>query len=265
MTIIETKEIKLSLIDQPEIASRFTIETTGIEELAASIRELGLLQPLVVRKTRRRFRLVAGNRRLLALKMLGEKVAACRVVDADESKASAMTVVENLQRADLNPVEEAVAIQEIKNSTGWTDSEIGLKISKRREYVTRSRSLLDLDEDTLDALAIGELKPAHAYELRRLNDLERRSYWRHWTIHYGASVRQLRDWIKDELTRPAQQSGDVEASDYAAPAIDPDAYILRCEACGASQHDVMLKSMWICQRDYETLQAAFKQSEGEAA
>jgi len=262
MTIIETKDISLKLIDRPDVSSRFSIEQTDIEELAASIRELGLLQPLVVRKTRRRFRLVAGNRRLLALQMLGEKTAPCRIVDADESLAGAMTVVENLQRTDLNPVEEAVSLQELKNNTGWSDAQIGLKVGKRREYITRSRSLLDLDEDTLDALATGELKAAHAYELRRIQDPDRRAYWRHWTVAYGATVRQLRDWVKDELTRPVAETYDVKEGAFEAPEVDPDQYLLRCDICGRSQHEVLLRTMWVCQHDYDTLQQALKAQEG---
>ena len=155
MNRIRTKNVRLDKILTPEKPSRFDAESSAIEELAASIRELGLLQAPVVRPEGDGYRLVAGHRRLMAVKILGWKTVSCSVVDVSPERAEAMRVVENLQRANLNPLEEAVSLQELKNATSWSDAEIALKIGKRREYVTRMRSLLDLDEGTLDALPLG--------------------------------------------------------------------------------------------------------------
>lgn len=254
MTDIQLETIDLSKIHPQKTAGRFDASSSGINELAASIREVGLLQPPVVRKMAGGYELIAGQRRLLALAMLGWDTVECIIIGTDDETAGLMTITENLQRADLNPVEEAVGFEELKQTTGWSDSEIALKVGKRREYVTRARSLLDLDEDTMGAVARKELSPSHAYELRRIEDPERRAYWRHWTVEYGATVNQLRDWVKSDVQVPLDTTEGEKPPVYPITATDTDQHLLACAVCTTTQQHTVLKSVWFCQSCFDLLQ-----------
>lgn len=254
MTDIKWDYLELDQLQPQKMAARFDASDSSIEELAASIREVGLIQPLVVRQTETGYDLIAGRRRLLALQMLGDEMAPCVVIRTDDTTAGLMTITENLQRTDLNPIEEAIGFEELKQATGWSDSEIALKIGKRREYVTRARSLLDLDEDTMGAVAKKELSPSHAYELRRIEDPDRRAYWRHWTVEYGATVNQLRDWVKSDVQVPlTKQSPDPPPMTSSAP-LEAETYQLTCIVCTTTNSHAVLKSVWFCQNCYDLLQ-----------
>lgn len=254
MIDIKLVSVELNQIQPQRLAGRFDATQTGIDELAASIREVGLLQPLVVRKMAGGYELIAGQRRLLALQMLGQDHADCVIVGTDDEMAGLMTITENLQRADLNPIEEAVGFEELKQATGWSDSEIALKVGKRREYVTRARSLLDLDEATMTAVAERDLSPSHAYELRRIEDPERRAYWRHWVIQYGATVNQLRDWVKSDVQVPLEQQTSEPPPPTSTAPVDTEEYQLTCAICPATQQTTVLKSVWFCQSCFDLLQ-----------
>lgn len=247
MTDIKLETIFLDQIKPQKLAGRFDATSSSIDELAASIREVGLLQPLVIRPAHNGYDLIAGQRRLLAVTMLGWDMVNCIVVHTDDATAGLMTITENLQRANLNPIEEAIGLEELKQATGWSDSEIALKVGKRREYVTRARSLLDLDEDTMGAVARKDLSPSHAYELRRIEDPDRRAYWRHWTVEYGATVNQLRDWVKSDIQVPLDTKEGEKPPVYPITTTDADQHLLTCAVCTTSQQQTVLTSIWFCQ------------------
>jgi ParB family chromosome partitioning protein len=144
-------------------------ELAGIDDLARSIEEIGLLQPVVVRPTPDGFELVAGNRRLAACANLGWSKIPCHVIELDDKEAFRLALVENIQRRTLNPLEEAAALKRYVEDFGYGGvSELGRKIGKSQEYITRRIQLLDLPPKVKDELMRCRITVAAAQELHSL-------------------------------------------------------------------------------------------------
>lgn len=151
--------------DQP----RRSFDEAGIIELASSIKQVGLIQPLVVRRRGREFVLIAGERRLRALKSLGCETARCIIDDpADEGDPALMAIVENLQREDLHYLEEAECFASLIRDLGLTQEELGKRIGKSQSYVANKLRLLRLPPEVRSRIAAARLTERHARELMKL-------------------------------------------------------------------------------------------------
>ena len=143
----------------------------GVEELASSIADKGLLHPLVVRPKDGYYEVVAGNRRLAALRMLGRRKAPCLVVDMDDKSAYELALVENLQRRNLNPIEEAMAFKAYIEMYGYgSESELARRIGKSQEYVSRRLQLLRLPQKVQEEVMRRRIAPSIAAELATIDD-----------------------------------------------------------------------------------------------
>jgi ParB family transcriptional regulator, chromosome partitioning protein len=148
-------------------------ELTGIDDLARSIEENGLLQPVVVRPNQDSFEVVAGNRRFAACSQLGWSKIPCNVIELDDQEAFRMSLVENIQRRTLNPLEEAVALKKYVEDFGYGGvSELGRRIGKSQEYITRRIQLLELPPKVKDELMRCRITVAAAQELHSLQPPE---------------------------------------------------------------------------------------------
>jgi ParB family chromosome partitioning protein len=167
-----SNEVDLSLIypnpDQPRKV--FPRET--MEELALSIKEQGLIEPLVVVPKGEKFMLIAGERRWRACQMAGMTTAPVRVLEADDRQITEMALVENIQRQDLTPLEEARAFKEMLDN-GYTKEELAQKLGFKQMWRVDERlSLLNLALKFQDALIFGVITPSQAFEISRLQDVE---------------------------------------------------------------------------------------------
>lgn len=163
-------EIALSLIypnpDQP----RKVFPRESLEELALSIKEQGLIEPLVVVPKGEKFMLIAGERRWRACQMAGLTAAPVRVLEADDRQIAEMALVENIQRQDLTPLEEAKAFKEMLDH-GYTKEELAQKLGFKQVWRVDERlSLLNLSPKFQDALIFGVISPSQAFEISRLED-----------------------------------------------------------------------------------------------
>jgi ParB family transcriptional regulator, chromosome partitioning protein len=141
-----------------------------LEELAFSIEEKGLLQPIVVRPVREGFEVIAGNRRLSACRMLGKKKVPCYVVGLDAKQAFEVSLIENLQRNSLNPIEEARAYKRYVDEYGYGGvSELAKRIGKSEPYVSRRLCILELPDRVQDDIIRRRITPSVAEELSALN------------------------------------------------------------------------------------------------
>jgi ParB family chromosome partitioning protein len=165
-------EIALSLIypnpDQP----RKVFPRESLEELALSIKEQGLIEPLVVVPKGEKFMLIAGERRWRACQMAGLAVTPVRVLTADDRQIAEMALVENIQRQDLTPLEEAKAFKEMLDN-GYTKEELAQKLGFKQVWRVDERlSLLNLAPKFQDALIFGIITPSQAFEISRLQEVE---------------------------------------------------------------------------------------------
>jgi len=168
----------------------------SLQELAASIKEKGLLHPIVVRHVRDGFEVVAGNRRLEACKMLGIKQIPCHIVELDDKEAYEASLIENIQRKTLDPIEEAKAFKKYVDEYGYGSlSELARKIGKSHSYVSRRIALLTLPKNVQDALVRHRTSPSVAQELLSLDEGLREQIGE-FVIKERATVQKVRRVIK---------------------------------------------------------------------
>ncbi len=181
------QEILVDLIDPNPFQPRQRFTEEDIEELKQSIQLLGVLQPVLVRPLGNRFQLVSGERRVRAAKKAALSTIPALVRIITDTESMEMALVENLQRRDLNPVEEAYAYKKLAEELGWTQEEIGSRVGKSRSHIANYVRILGLDQEILGWVASNALSVAHAkilltvdQELRR--GLARRAVEEEWTV-----------------------------------------------------------------------------------
>lgn len=179
---------------------RKVFSSEQIQSLAQSILENGLLQPLSVRKSGKGYELVAGERRLRALKSLEYKTAPCIIIDADENKSAVLALVENLQREDLNPFEEAFAISEVIGKTGLTQSQIAQRLSLSQSAVANKLRLLRLSQKEREVILKNNLTERHARALLRIEDLNLRKKALYHIAASSLNVAQAEKYIEKLLS-----------------------------------------------------------------
>ena len=147
---------------------RQTFDHAPMEELVASIKKHGILQPLIATKDGVGYQLVAGERRLRAAKIAGLKTVPLIVREASELERLELALIENIQRQDLNPIEEARAYRQLMDEFGLTQEEVGIRLGKPRPTVANMLRLLDLPEEMQKALSDGRVSVGHAKVLLSL-------------------------------------------------------------------------------------------------
>lgn len=177
-------ECDIELIAPNKHQPRFVFDEAGLEELADSIREKGIIQPLIVSKvSANRYTLIAGERRLRASKIAGLKTVPVVVQNVgDEDAFLELALIENIQRTDLNPLEEAEAYKKLIDRFGYTQEQTAQKVGKKRSTITNSLRLLLLPDYIRDDVVSGLLSEGHARSLLRIVD-------------NPAALREIRDQI----------------------------------------------------------------------
>lgn len=203
--------------DQP----RQDFDEEELAALAESIRVHGVLQPLTVRETGGGYyQIIAGERRWRASRMAGLTDVPAIVIEADDRKAKELALIENLQRQDLNSVEEALGYQSLMNEFGLTQEEAAQRVGKSRPAVANALRLLTLDEKVLDMLRAGELTAGHAKAILMLKSEKKQLEAAQKIANLGLSVRQA------ELLCKNMSKEQPEKKEPAAFQVD---YVRECE------------------------------------
>ena len=168
-------EVALEAIASNKYQPRLHFAEKPLQELAASIKEHGILQPLVVVKTGTGYELIAGERRLRASKIAGLTKVPVIIREASELERLELALIENIQRQDLNPIEEAESYQKLNDEFGLTHDEIAKRLGKSRPSVSNTLRLLSLPEEIKMALADGSITEGHAKVLLEIKDEAKRS------------------------------------------------------------------------------------------
>lgn len=162
---------------------------TELEELSESIREHGVLQPLLVRKKGDEYEIIAGERRYQASKIAGLSELPVIIKDVDDQKMLELALIENLQRSDLNPIEEAKGYRQLIKASGMTQEALSKAVSKSRSAITNSLRLLDLPERVQELLFEGKLTAGHARAILAVPFEEQRIKLAEKVVADGLSVR----------------------------------------------------------------------------
>lgn len=201
--------IKLSRIEPNEGQPRKSFDEETLKELADSMKEYGVLQPLLVKRKGDNFQIIAGERRWRAAKMADLKEVPVIVREYNKQQSVEIALIENVQRADLNPIEEALAYQQLMQEFGLKQEEIALRVSKNRATITNSIRLLKLAEPVQQLLISGEISSGHARALLGLEEKEQQIALASQIIEKGLNVRQVEKLVK-MMTKPQKDEKEKE-------------------------------------------------------
>ena len=198
--------LKISDIEPRKDQPRKIFEREALESLADSIATYGVLQPIIVRENTSfpgSYEIIAGERRWRAAKMAGLSEIPVVILTGDELKMAQISLIENIQRENLNPVEEAAAYLDLIEKFGLTQEQVAKQVGKSRSAITNTLRLLDLPDEILEYLRSGELSAGHARALLGLNDVDTMIMLAQKIISKQLSVREVEQLIK-KLNSPKQ-------------------------------------------------------------
>lgn len=215
---LKFEELPVSAIRPNARQPRQAFPRSGIEELAASIREVGVLQPLVVRSTPAGFELIAGERRLRAAKEAGLERVPVLIRQAGDNESMELALVENLQRENLSPLETAAAYQALMEGFGLTKDQLARRLGKSRAAVTNTLRLGQLPEPIREMLGQGQLSEGHARALLGLQDQEQMLSIARRVRDEKLSVRQTEELVRGQAAGPRRTPTTDEGQAPQTPA-----------------------------------------------
>ena len=187
----DVTEIELSKIISNPYQPRKVFDEEALEELAASIKEYGIVQPIIVKKSVSGYELVAGERRTKAARLAGLKTIPAIIKEFNDQEMMEIALIENIQRENLNPIEEAISYENIIKLRGYTQEEFAKKFGKSRSHVTNLLGLLSLSEKVKEMVAKKQLTMGHARALSKVADEEKVIELANKIVNEGLSVREI--------------------------------------------------------------------------
>ncbi len=215
-----TAEVPLSQIQHNPHQPRKNFDQDELAALSASVKTHGILQPLVVRQVDGQFQLVAGERRLRAAQEAGLGSVPVRIVDFNDQETLEATLVENIQRTDLNPIEKAQGFKEYLDRFGVSHEELARRLGLARSSITNLVNLLELAPEVQEAVRVNQISEAHAKILKGIKNRERQvSLFKH-IVATGMSVKALDAYLREQKesagngdpSKPPAQSGPQKTS-----------------------------------------------------
>ncbi len=210
----ELQQLPLDIIQRGKYQPRRDIDPQSLEELAQSIKAQGVMQPIVVRPIGKgRYEIIAGERRWRASQQAGLDKIPALVREIPDETAIALALIENIQREDLNPIEEAIALQRLQQEFELTQQQVADAVGKSRTAVTNLLRLISLPEDIKVMLAHGDLEMGHARALLGL-PAERQAEGARFIVARGLSVRQaealVRQWLNETTGKSTKTQTDPD-------------------------------------------------------
>ncbi len=189
-------ELKINDISPNDGQPRKDFDEGALEELAESIKENGVIQPIIVQKKGSGYRIVAGERRWRASRIAGLKVIPAIVRELTDQQTMEQALIENIQREDLNPIEEAMAMQNLLSTHKMTQEQLAKKLGKPRATIANTIRLMNIDESLIDFIRNGDLSTGHAKALLSLKDPEDQRKAADVIIAKDMTVRQAEEYVK---------------------------------------------------------------------
>ena len=197
----EAKLLKLSLIQANPSQPRKRFSDEEMKELSESIKQFGVIQPLLVKKQGPLYEIIAGERRFRAAKLAGLTEVPVLIRDYDEKRSKEVAIIENIQREDLNAVEEALAYQSLITEYDLSQEELAERLSKKRTTITNSLRLLKLEEEILNYIREGKLKEGHGRALLAIPEGKKRLELAKECVEKNLSVREVEKRGQDQETQ----------------------------------------------------------------
>lgn len=258
------KLLPLTELHPPKSADRLEIARDGIEEMAESLRTLGQLQPILVRKANSGYEIEAGHRRFLAAQLLSWREIECIVLKpTDEDNMHLERAHENLIRQDLNPVEEARLVWNLVYEDGRGIDDTAKLLCKRPSWISSRLDIWKMPEDLKSAVAAGQIKISVAQELGRIGDAEARARMLKSVIEYGASAATCRQWISDYRTGDYLKEHEILEAQSDSMPMDRTQITMPCRICNMSHAIDILRHIWCCPDCLSVVRALAKETQAQ--
>ena len=202
-------EVNIDDIIPNRFQPRIAFDEKGLQELAASIKEHGIIQPLVLRKLGKKYEIIAGERRYKASTLAGLTKVPAIISNIDDNKSAEVALVENIQRRDLTPIEEARSYKNLLDKGYLTQEQLAKKMGLSQSTIANKLRLLNLDETVQQALLEGKISERHARSLLAIPDKEQQKEWLNKIITERMTVRQLDQEIKKQQDSDDENGGSV--------------------------------------------------------
>lgn len=200
------RDIAIDDIDPNTAQPRRDFDKDALEQLAESIKQAGVLSPILVVENGMRYRIVAGERRYRASRLAGLKTVPCIVRNFTNEQQMEAALIENLQRQDLNPIEEANAVKSLMKECGYTQEQAAQRLGKSRPAIANMLRLLNLPSVVIDMVTAGDLSAGHARVLAGLDSEKRQIELAHQCVLNGYSVRKLEELSKEQPQQVAKRA-----------------------------------------------------------
>ena len=189
-----TKKISLDLIDDPKLAMRSDVRLSNLDELKNDMKAVGLIEPIVVRKSGERYEIIAGHRSSQAAKELNWGVIECKVVDVNDDTALTMRLIENSSREDVDPVDESNFIADIMEKHKKSINDICEMMKRSKGWVISRLEVFSMPDYMKDYLQKGQLSLAAAIELNKIVEEKDKRYYTNYAAVQGSKVNTVKQW-----------------------------------------------------------------------
>lgn len=201
--------VKITMVEPNREQPRKTFDEDALNELAESIRQFGLLQPILVQDRKDHYEIIAGERRWRAAKIAGLKEVPVIIKNLTEQEIVEISLIENIQRENLNPIEEALAYKKLLNEFHLKQEEVAERVSKSRTAVTNSMRLLKLQDEVQKMVVDEEITTGHARALLGIEDGERQIACAKKIVDEKLSVRDVEKLVKN-MNKPAKEKKETK-------------------------------------------------------
>lgn len=226
------RKIALDQLDDPKIAIRTNLDDDSLDELMTSMKDLGLMEPIIVRPVGNRFEVIAGHRRTRAARLLNWSCIEAKIIPADEEEVFAMRLAENLQRKDNNPVDEACFVGEIILKYKKTPEQMANILKRSDKWIKERLEVFEFPDYMKEHLRLQKYPLGAALWINRLKSESTRRYYSMWAMVNGCTVAQAHRWYenlkKSDFVIPS--SGIIEVGDSEGEMIKRT--VVKCARCG---------------------------------
>lgn len=195
----EVVEISVEDIIPNRFQPRLTFDPEALNDLASSIKEHGIIQPLVVRRLQDKFEIIAGERRFKAASLIGLKTVPCIIMNLNDNESAEVAIIENIQRKEMTPLEEAKSFKKLLDKGYLTQEELAKRMGKSQSAISNKLRLLNLDEVVQEAILNGKISERHARSLLRIDNKEEQRKILAEIIEKRLTVKQTDELIKEKF------------------------------------------------------------------
>lgn len=206
------QKVKITQIEPNKSQPRKQFDEDALQELADSIKQYGVLEPLIVTKKGKFYEIIAGERRWRAARLAGVKEVPVVIREYTDREIMEISLIENIQREDLNPIEEALAYESLINEYSLTQEEVAEKVSKNRSTIANSLRLLKLCDEVRQMIIEDKLTTGHARALIPIEDAELQTEAANFIFDNKLSVRDTEIYIKKLLSNPKESKENIVAT-----------------------------------------------------